>query len=204
MIFKEQSKKHMKKLRLPAIVFALFFAAACGDTEQKDSVEAAEDTNEQRMEARNGTDSLEEGQEFLVEAASGGLMEVQLGEMAAQKASSADVKAFGQMMVNDHTKANNELKGLAASKNITIPSVPGEDHQKHINEISEKTGAEFDKAYMSLMTDDHQEDVNNFEKAANNVNDADIKAFAAKTVPTLRQHLQQAQSINDKLKANNR
>ncbi|RYZ18592.1 MAG: DUF4142 domain-containing protein [Chitinophagaceae bacterium] len=194
----------MKKLLMPAFAFTLFFATACNDTEQKDSVDAAEDTNEQRINEQKGGDRMEDDHEFLVEAASGGLMEVELGQLASQNAASADVKQFGQMMVTDHTKANNELKTLAASKNVTIPSTPGEDHQEHINEVKAKTGADFDKAYMRMMVEDHQEDVNEFEEAANKASDPEIKAFAAKHVPILRQHLQQAQAINDRLKTANR
>jgi putative membrane protein len=137
---------------------------------------------------------------FAVEAASGGMTEVQLGELAQQKASSQRVKDFGAMMVRDHTKANDELKSLAGMKNITLPPAPGEDHMDHIKDLSKKSGKEFDRAYMKMMVDDHQEDIKAFEKSSNDANDADIKAFASKTLPTLRMHLDSAKAVNDALK----
>lgn len=127
-------------------------------------------------------------------------MEVELGKLASTNASSPAVKAFGQQMVSDHTKANDELKTLAASKNITLPATPGNKHQDHINDLKEKKGADFDKAYIDLMVDDHKEDVDAFQKEANDGKDAEIKAFAAGKVPTLQHHLDMAKSTKDKLK----
>ena len=104
-------------------------------------------------------------------------------------------------MVKDHSKANEELKALAASKNITIPTTPGEKHQKHIDDLKNKKGADFDKDYIKMMVDDHEEDISKFEKEGNNGNDAQIKAFAAGKVPTLKHHLEMAKSINDAMKS---
>jgi len=195
----------MKKLILPIfLVGSLTFATSCGNNQTKDSTEVAENKNEQKNDqkeaATNTNINTKDDQEFLVEAASGGLMEVELGQLAKTNASSPKVKEFGARMVTDHTKANNELKTLAASKNITIPTTPGEKHQAHIDELKNKKGADFDKAYMSMMVDDHKEDVSKFDDEANKGNDAEIKAFAARTVPVLREHLQMATSVNDAVK----
>jgi putative membrane protein len=188
----------MKTLLITTSLLLLF---ACNSGENKDSVETAEEANEQREDTMpTAAQPANEDQEFLVEAASGGLMEVKLGQLAAQNASDPAVKDFAQKMVNDHGQANEELKALAARKNITIPSTPGEKHQKHINEMNDKKGKEFDKEYMDLMVDDHKEDVTKFEKAANDCKDPDIKAFAAKHVPALKQHLQTAEALRDKVK----
>ena len=199
----------MKKILVP-LVITVTVLLACNNSDNKDSVEAAKDANEQKTDSAgsnttNATTTAapvdKDDQDFLVKAASGGLMEVQLGQMTAQKATNAAVKNFGQMMVSDHSKANDELKALAARKNITIPTTPGEDEMKHINKLNDsKTGRDFDKDYMAMMVDDHKEDVRKFEKAANDCKDPDIKAFAAKYVPTLKQHLDSAQAIRDKIK----
>jgi putative membrane protein len=141
----------------------------------------------------SASDTQNEDTEFMTEAASGGMMEVELGQLAANKAVSADVKKFAKMMVTDHTKANNELKALAAQKGITLPTMLMEKHQKMVNDLTAKTGKDFDKEYMNMMVDDHKDDIDAFEKAADKGNDADIKAFAAKTVPTLKNHLQMAE-----------
>ncbi|TDH19971.1 DUF4142 domain-containing protein [Segetibacter sp. 3557_3] len=190
----------MKKIFMPLMALTLSFAVACNSEQKTDSTEVAEEKNEQKADSSNMGDKMEDDHEFMVEAASGGLMEVQLGTLASQNAASAKVKQFGQTMVKDHTKANEELKALAAKKNITIPPTPGSDHQKHIDELKAKKGAEFDKDYMSMMVKDHEEDVRNFEEAANNAKDPEIKAFAAKTLPTLKQHHQMAETIHNGLK----
>jgi putative membrane protein len=195
----------MKKLLLPIAMGILF---ACNTGDRKDSVEAAEDANEQKSERTTESAPTtgpapvvaEDDQEFVVKAASGGLMEVQLGQTAAQKANDPAVKEFAQRMVNDHGQVNNELKALAAQKNITIPATPGEDHQEDINKLGDKTGREFDRDYMKLMVEDHKDDVDKFEKAAKDCKDPDIKAFAAKHVAHLKGHLEQAQQIRDKIK----
>jgi putative membrane protein len=138
--------------------------------------------------------------EFLTKAAQGGLMEVELGRLAAQKAQNADVKRFGQRMVDDHSKVNAELKTLASAKGVTLPADMNAEGKEEQAKLSKLSGAEFDKEYMSLMVEDHEKDVSEFEKESKDQDDPDVKAFAAKTLPTLQQHLQTAQSINPKLK----
>lgn len=190
----------MKKLLLPIAMGLLF---ACNTGEQKDSVEAAEDANEMKTELAPPAQAIlvdEADQEFMVKAASGGLMEVQLGQMVAQKATDPAVKEFAQRMVKDHGQVNDELKAIAAQKNITIPSTTGEDHQKEINKLTEKSGRELERDYMKLMVADHKEDVDKFEKAANDCKDPEIKAFAAKHVAHLKGHLESAQKIQDRIK----
>jgi putative membrane protein len=198
----------MKKLSLIFFAVLSFFAfQACNDGDSADAVESAKESNEIKQDSASNTGSQqsagpisEDDSEFAVEAASGGMMEVQLGELAQQKASSQRVKDFGAMMVRDHTKANDELKSLAGMKNITLPPAPGEDHMEHIKKLSEKSGREFDRDYMKMMVDDHQEDVKAFEKCSDDAKDADLKAFAAKTLPVLRAHLDSAKVIRDALK----
>lgn len=198
----------MKKISLIAAICLGFGAfQACTDSGSSDAVESANESNSVKQDsaANAGTGQSagpvsEEGTKFAVEAASGGMMEVQLGELAQQKASSQRVKDFGAMMVRDHSKANDELKSLAGMKNITLPPAPGEDHMKHIEGLSKKSGREFDQDYMKMMVEDHQEDVNKFEKASQNSQDPDLQAFASKTLPVLRAHLDSAKSVQQSLK----
>ena len=133
---------------------------------------------------------------FINEAAIGGMMEVQAGQLAATNASNDRVKAFGNMMVQDHTNVNNELKALASSKNVMVPDSMDAKHKAHIEMLRKKTGKDFDKAYMSMMVMDHNEDVSKFQMESKSANDADVKAFATKTLPTLRTHLDSAKAIN--------
>lgn len=186
----------MKKTNL---FFAMLIAAAslqsCGNSDQSnsDSVEVAKDVNEDNKQIP------EKASEFMVKAASGGMMEVQLGKMAQSKTVNERVKAFGAMLERDHTAANEEMKTLAGSKSVVLPSSLGEDHQKHVNDLNEKTGADFDKEYISMMVDDHKKDISDFEDAAKS-DDADLKAFAEKTLPVLRMHLDSANAIHDAIK----
>ncbi|MDO1444836.1 DUF4142 domain-containing protein [Rhodocytophaga aerolata] len=138
-------------------------------------------------------------EQFAKEAASGGMMEVALGELATQKAQAQQVKDFGKQMMADHKKANEKLKSLAAQKKITLPDQMMEKHQQHVTELSKLSGSEFDTHYMSMMVEDHQEDVSKFKQAASSLKDAELKSFASATLPTLQQHLEKAQQINSSL-----
>ncbi|HEX8531077.1 MAG TPA: DUF4142 domain-containing protein, partial [Cytophagales bacterium] len=187
----------MKKVMFNGILAATFcfWMAACDspNTTQEDSTEVAEEQNEEKL----ASDDAEDDADFMVKAASGGMLEVELGKMALQKASSPNVKKFAQQMVTDHTKANEELKALAAKKNITLPTTPGDEAQEHINDLAKYTGAEFDEEYMELMHKDHQEDLDLFKEAADDAEDAEVKAFAAKTLPVLQNHHQMAEQLED-------
>jgi len=134
-------------------------------------------------------------QKFVHEAASGGMMEVALGKIAAQQASSSDVKEFGQRMVADHTKANDELKDLAARKDITLPKGLDSNQRAEIARLSKLSGHDFDQSYMKAMTTDHVQDVAAFKEAAASSPDTDVKAFAAHTLPTLEDHLTEARRV---------
>ena len=133
--------------------------------------------------------------EFVMDAAMGGLEEVELGRIAAQKGTSEAVKQFGQRMVDDHSKANSELMSIASSKGITLPTALDEKHQKDVTKLSAMSGAEFDRAYSKMMLSDHKKDVSEFEKESTKGTDSDLKAFATKTLPTLKEHLQMASAL---------
>lgn len=139
-------------------------------------------------------------EDFVKEAAIGGLMEVELGRYVEQNAANARVKNFGSMMVRDHSKANDELKSIASQKNIQLPASMDEKHMNNVNDLKKKKGAELDKDYMSDMVDDHEKDVDKFRKQSEDGKDPEIKAFATKTLPVLQTHLDSAKSIHDALK----
>ncbi len=133
--------------------------------------------------------------EFVNKAACGGMLEVKLGELAQQKASAADIKEFGRKMVDDHGKANAELKQLAQSKNITCPAELVGDEIKMCDKLTALSGDDFDKQYISCMIKDHKEDISDFEKEAKDGKDAETKAWAAKTLPTLKSHYELIQQV---------
>lgn len=190
----------MKRYLVPAL-FCLAIACKNNDDKDKDSVDMAKEQNRVLDSAKSTTpDSLVADHDFMVEAASGGMMEVQLGKYAAANAASPAVKQFGQMMVADHTAADSVLTTIAQVKGIAIPGMPGDKHQQHIDELTKKKGTDFDKAYMSLMVDDHKDDIDKFEDEAKNGRNEDIRNFAAQTLPVLRKHLDAAKKIKDGLK----
>jgi putative membrane protein len=135
---------------------------------------------------------------FAKDAAQGGMAEVKLGQLASQKASDPEIKKFGQMMVTDHGKANDELKQLAAKKNMQLPNDIG-SHQSTYDKLSKLSGADFDKQYVEAMVDDHESDLKEFQRQADNGTDPDIKAFAAKVAPVIQKHLDAIKAIQAKM-----
>ena len=136
---------------------------------------------------------------FAMEAAMGGMMEVELGRIAAQKGASDEVRRFGQRMVDDHTKANEELTRLASGKGMTLPTAPDPKHQAEVQKLSALSGEKFDREYVKMMLKDHRKDVGEFQKESARGADPDIKAFAAGALPTLQEHLRMIQRISDKM-----
>lgn len=136
--------------------------------------------------------------EFATKAALGGLMEVQLGKLAQEKAQTPEVKNFGQRMVEDHGKANDELKQLASKKNLRLPTALDEKHQKKVDKLQKASGADFDQGYMREMVKDHSKDVAQFRKASTEVKDPDLRAWAEKTLPVLEEHLRLAKETAQK------
>lgn len=192
----------MKKTTLTlllAVSMLSFQACSSKKTESTDSVENAEKSNEAKEDA--GTGQSDDTNDFAVKAANGGLLEVELGRMAEEKSANKEVKEFGAMMVKDHTKANDELKTIAATQNITLPTTLGEDEQKKVNDLAKLSGEEFDKKYVSMMVDDHKEDIDLFKKAAEDdkTNPA-VKSFATKTLPTLQTHMDRINAIDKQMK----
>jgi len=192
----------MKKISLVVMVAlaACSFQACNGNKDSKetaDSVNAAKDTSN----AVAAGLAVDEGDaKFAVNAANGGMAEVALGKLAQGKATDPKVKEFADMMVMDHSKANDELMALAKSKNITLPDSVSMDEKKAMEDLSKKSGKDFDKAYVDLMVDDHKKDVKEFEDATQSLKDADVKAFATKTLPVLKTHLDHINKIHDSMK----
>jgi putative membrane protein len=154
------------------------------------SVLAEEKTtkNDAKPQATSASGSADK--DFIIEAAKGGMGEVEMGKVAGQKGKSAEVKSFGKQMVADHSKANNELKALAKKKGIALDVKPDTENFSDSN---------FDKEYAKEMVKDHEKDVSAFEKETKNGKDADVKAWANKTLPTLKHHLQMSKDLQGKV-----
>lgn len=200
-------RKNITLMTMVALV-ALCFLAGCGGTNTNSNnaitttrtgANTGGNANAATSPSGNSAAALsDDDRDFMTEAAAGGMAEVELGRLAAQKAKSADVKQFGQKMVDDHSKANNELKQLAARKGVTLPADMNGEQKEERDKLSKLSGAEFDKEYMKLMVDDHDKDVAAFQDEAKDGDDADVKNFASKTLPTLQEHQRMAKEIKGK------
>lgn len=181
---------------------AAWMLQSCSNGAKTNSTSAADSANAAKMSdtTASKSDSTATDAKFAVDAANGGMTEVQVSKLALQQATNAKVKDFANMMVTDHTKANDELMALAKSKNITLPDSVSNDKKSAMMDLSKKTGSDFDKAYVDMMVDDHQKTISLFEDESKNGKDADIKAFADKTLPTLKMHLSHIQAIHDAMK----
>jgi putative membrane protein len=134
---------------------------------------------------------------FAKKAAQGGMAEVKLGQLALKNGSSATVKKFGQRMIDDHTKANDQLKDTAAKENVSLPSGLNAKDQARYDSLAKLSGAAFDKAYAQDMVKDHEMDIAEFKEESQNGKDGAIKNFAVQTLPTLEDHLKDAKRMLD-------
>lgn len=166
---------------------AALFALVCGNAFPQDAITAGSSTMDKEDRA------------FMKEAASGGMLEVKLGQVAADKGSAQAVKNFGQRMVADHSKVNGQLTQLMQAKGLTPPAAMLEKHQKIVDEVSAKSGNDFDKAYIHQMVKDHKEDIALFKKEEKDGKDVDLQALARTTLPVLREHLRMAEDAHKTL-----
>lgn len=141
---------------------------------------------------------------FWAEAAQGGMAEIMMAQTALQKTQNEEVRAYAQKMIDDHTAANDELKSLAASKNVTLPTEVSAKHKAMMEKMMSLSGMDFDREYVKSQVKDHEKMVKLFQRQSERDTDAEVKAFAAKTLPTLRMHLEMAQTLNGKMKNMNR
>jgi putative membrane protein len=179
----KNKRKVMKREMMLIFSFFLFISFAAFAQEMNN-------TND-----RNDSDK----DDFVVIAASGSMMEIELGKLAQEKGESPEVKALGERMVRDHSKASDELKDIAQRNNIQLPDKMLDKHKEHVEELSGLSGAEFDEAYISLLAEDHEEDIELFEEASENYENRDVREWAKKTLPTLRDHKELVEELVEDL-----
>lgn len=180
---------------------ALFFLFSCGSS-TPDSVKDAKDANEAKIDSQKTNETpdtatvlTKDDADFLVNAASGNMMEIELGTLAQAHSNNARVKAFGAMMVEDHGGNAKQLKALGTSKKLVLPDSMSNDQRKEIENLKKKTGNDFNRAYIRLMVNDHKEDIKEYEKQARKGTDPRITAFAGNTLPILQKHLDSANNL---------
>lgn len=186
-----------------ALVGLLALGAAAQSSNQSETSTKASSS---KTKASNASTSKGQGQldaadrDFVKKAAQGNLAEVELGKLATEKASSDEVKKFGQRMIDDHSKANDQLKQVVSKAGVTVPDKLSPKDQATKDRLSKLSGEQFDAAYMRDMVKDHTKDVAEFRRESQSAKNDEVKNFAAQTLPTLQDHLQQAKSIAPKEK----
>lgn len=210
----------MKRIGMLSVTFAAMLTMACGEG-RRDTDEATRPAGDPAAVGTAGEADANRNnianrhKDWVEDRLLGGMTEVKLGELASQRAQSADVKAFGRMMVQDHTKAGDELKQIAPRHNITVPMDLDDDHREKVERLSQLKGTEFDREYIDQMVDDHEATVKALEdrldkegdddnprytpKQTDDAVERDLNQWAAKTIPTVRKHLDRARQLDEKL-----
>lgn len=183
-----------KSLSLLLVLLLISCNNSTSDSEKKAKEENRERIDSQRLEQGPVTISKSDA-DFLVEAASGGNMEINLGHLAENKSTSEQVRAFGSMMIKDHEEGGEKLKRLAIAKNIILPDSISAAQQKQKDKLLKQPNGDFDRAYINLMVDDHRKDIREFQKAAKDATDSEVKAFAADQLAMFYKHLDSAEKI---------
>ncbi len=202
----------MKKVLSFLFAGSICSLVACNSgSSSQDSVDSAKNVNDSAM-SNSTFDSTKDSSKisktidtlsksdasWVVDVANAGMTEVELSKVAKDKAVNARLKSFADMMVTDHTKANDQLKQIAATKSITLPANLSDDSQKKLDALNKKTGKDFDKEYTDDMLEGHRKAVNKFQDGSKNLNDADLKNFATQTLPTLQMHQDSIKAIAGK------
>lgn len=183
------------------LTLASFFILSACNNSSKDSVEKADSVNQaiQDSAINNNKSVVEEaGSSFLVRVADAGMAEVKITSITTQKAVYQPVKDFAKMLNKDHSALNDQVKALAAQKKIVLPKTVSEEKQTDIDMIDKSEGKDLDKTFINMMISKHQNSIEMFEKAVQEVADYDIKTFAEKTLPILKSHLEVAKSLQKK------
>ncbi|KUG06112.1 DUF4142 domain-containing protein [Solirubrum puertoriconensis] len=188
---------HLLNRYLPLCLLGSLLACNSGN---RDPVADAKFQNEQRIGNEDVTERQEQDAEFLVEAATNGLLEVELSKLAQSKATRAEVRNLAQQLLRGHSTINTSLRTLAGQKSIVLPESLGGDQQDTYTELAALTGAEFDRRYVEEVADAHNKAEDAFEDMADEAYDGDIRAFAAKYAPVFEEHRKQAEEVEDLLK----
>lgn len=195
----------MKKITYLVMMAAATLAFQSCNQGGKDAKQSADSLNKTKDTTSNAMNTggiavTSDDAKFATAAANGGMAEVALGKLALTKTSNASVKEFANMMVTDHGKANTELMGIAKTKNITLPTEPDSTHIKKMDDLSKMKGSDFDKAYVDAMVDGHKKTLDLMNGEAKDGKDADLKAFASKTAPIVKMHLDMINKIKSNMK----
>jgi len=192
-------KRIIRIFTLVSLVAMLSFS--CNETrkdadENEDSNEVAEEQNDEKFEDND----MENDADFVAKTVAANYGEIKFAELASQKSDNAEVKALARQLVTDHTKVLGELKTLASSKAITVPTEEEDDDRRKTERFYDESGKDFNKKWAKEMIDKHEKSINRFEKRYEKTEDAELKAFIDKTLPHLRMHLEKLNALHEKIK----
>lgn len=192
---KKENMILLKKITSYVTVLSLTFVMGTSCSNEKDAKEVAEEANEENLDRKE-----EKGADHLVEAYSANMFEIKASENASLNASTAEVKNVAIMMMAAHGKMNVDIEKLAATKSVTLPNDLTDDQNREIEKLTEKSGINYDKDYISKMKDKHEDALDRLNKVSEKCDDAEIKAWAQKTAPEVSAHLEMVRAADDNLK----
>lgn len=184
------------KVILGAGLIIIFLNSCKNETKQEDPKEVAEDNNEAKFDS---IENKKDDSEFLVDQAEINLAEIEIGKLAQIKSTNAEVKNFGKMLVDEHTKSASEVSALAKTKNFSLPTSLTEEGQEEYNKLNEKSGVDFDKKFADMMIDGHEKAIDKLRKAAEDAKDQDVKVWASNNIAGLTAHLEHAKLLKQNL-----
>jgi putative membrane protein len=193
--------KRIFQILTVASFFAMYSCNEARREQDQDTNEVAEEANDERFDEN---EDMEKDADFVAEAVASDMAEIKMAQLASQRSTNPQIKEVAKMLETEHTKTLNELKALAQTKAITVPMEEKEDAKDKYKKLSEVEADEFDKKWLEHMEDDHEKCINKFEKRAENGEDAEIKAFAAKTLPHLKMHKEKIESVQESMKDNDK
>lgn len=189
-------KISVNKLAIVCLAIGSIAMSCQDETKPEESKEVAEDKNEAKFK----TDTSENKAEFVVEAVSGNYAEIKLAQLAIQKSTDKQIKEIAKTLEADHTAALDELKTLAASKAISIPTDAPDKTKELITDLSDDKPADFDKAWVKALMDKHEKTISNYEKELNDSKDEALKAWITKVLPIIRTHHDKLMAYNSQIK----
>ncbi|WP_428229307.1 DUF4142 domain-containing protein [Flavobacterium sp.] len=166
------------------------------ETKQEDPKEVAEDSNDAKFDS---IADKKDDSEFLVDIAEVNLAEIEIGKLAQTKSTNPEVKKFGKMLVDEHTKSASEVSALAKAKNFTLPTSLTEEGQEEYKKLNEKSGLDFDKKFADMMIDGHEKAIDKLQKATKDAKDEDVKLWASNNIAPLTAHLEHAKLLKQDL-----
>lgn len=172
-----------------------------GTAEPSAGIQGSPQSGEGASATTQPTKLSDQDRDFIHKAAMGGLTEVELGQLALRQAQNAQVKDLARTLVDDHSKVTQQLMELAEKKGVDVPRNLDREHRSRVDTLANRSGREFETAFVNEAIQDHQKDLELFQNQAQNGQDPDLKALAEKTVPALREHLRKAQDLQQQLSA---